>query len=156
MDAVLHTYLLLLRAKLHRGAIRNLNKLRCYYAITEMDDIYQDTIRFCIANFTTKVIENIPPGQTLENILYAVKFLLTIALAHPDPSSLERLGHDRVHYIPGIRFVRMMLGCIRYMQATEDHTSLFESERACIEKCGFTYPSFVECESWWGAYLNPH
>ena len=77
--------------------------VRNYFVFTEMEDVYGETIRFCYQNIRRLVIDNTPTDH-LDNILHAVRILLTIAFAHPDPESLARLGHDPVHYIPGVRF----------------------------------------------------
>jgi hypothetical protein len=48
----------------------------------------------------------------------------------------------------------MMLGCIKQMQSDENPASAFDHERAMIEKCGFMYPSFVQCETLWIDYFR--
>ena len=153
MDAVLYTYLILTRSKANGRAIRNLKTVRNYFVFTEMEDVYGETIRFCYQNIRRLVIDNTPTDH-LDNILHAVRILLTIAFAHPDPESLARLGHDPVHYIPGVRFFRMLLACIKQMQSDEHHPSPFEFEKAMIAKAGFSYPTFVECESGWANYFS--
>jgi hypothetical protein len=152
MDAVLYTYSILHSSKFTLKALNNLREVRNYYDFTQMDNLYLDTITFCLTNFKRMVISDEPPKEWLDNIIFTIRLLLSIAFAHPDQETLNQLKHDPVHYIPGIRFFRMMLGSIKYMHGHGEPTT--ELENNLIRLSEFNYASFGNCESKWVEYFT--
>jgi hypothetical protein len=57
MDAVLSTYFTLSHSRMTRRAEKNLQTIRNFWMFTQMDEVYLETIRFCLASFTRLVLE---------------------------------------------------------------------------------------------------
>jgi hypothetical protein len=155
-DAVLYVYMLLKRSQASKPTLAALKTLRHFYAFTEMPEEYAATLMLALRSFNNRVAEDIDDQQKLQNFLINIRMLLTMSLAHPDPDTLERLGHDKTDYLPGVRFIRLVNASIKQMLAVNERPrSMREFEASLIAKTGFSYPSYFDCEIGWAAYFKP-
>jgi hypothetical protein len=154
-DAVLDVYMLIQRVHTSEASAAALHALKQYYAFYEMPEAYSETLILALNSFNQRVKEDIGDAEKIENFLKTIRMLLIMSLAHPDPATIERLGHDATDYLPGVRFIRLMQASIKHMLAVDEHPpSLREFEASLIAKTGFPYPSFFDCETGWISYFK--
>ena len=154
-DAVLYVYTLINRSKAGEATVAALKAVAPLYEFYTMPPQYSDTLLMALRSFLARVIENIDDRTKLRNFLHHTRALLAMCLAHPDPDTLARLGHDSKDYLPGVRFSRLLQACIKQMLALDENPlSLREFEGNLLAKTGFPYPRYFDCETGWGDYFN--
>lgn len=154
-DAVLHVYMLVVQSRADDATATALCALERFYEFFKMPAPYSDTLLLALSSFNARVLEEVPNANRIKNFLRTTRLMLTMCLAHPDPDTLKRLGHDAQDYLPGVRYIRLLQAGIKQMLAPgENLRTICELEADLLAKAGFPYPSYFDCETGWTRYFN--